>query len=139
MFICFTAFLCLGDEIMLATILIGIFIGFFLRGIYNKFTVSKVEISLFKEIEQQCLQLLVLSYEDFVYLKEKKAMMMEKINVSENEIKSTKNIDEQNILKWQHTAINKFLLAIPPRYNHIVEYRNWRGAMVYLNKFQKKA
>jgi len=124
---------------MVANILVGIFLGFFLRGVYNKFTVSKIETILFREIEFHCLQLLILTYEDFVYLKEKKAMMMHKMEMPENEIKVIKNVDEQNILRWQTTAINKFLLAIPPRFKPLIEYRNWRGAIAYLNKFIKNA
>ena len=131
-------FVSTGDNNM-ASVLIGIFMGFFLRGIYNKFTVSKVEAILFKEIELHCLQLLVLTYEYFVYRKEKKAMMMHKMDVPENEIKVVTNVDEANIIRWQTTAINKFLLAIPPRFKTLVEYRNWRGAMTYLNKFIKNA
>jgi hypothetical protein len=124
---------------MMASILIGIFLGFFLRGVYNKFMISKVEAILFKEVELYCLQLLVLTYEDFVYLREKKSMMMHKMEMPENEIKVMRNMDEANILRWQTTAINKFLLAIPPRFKPLIEYRNWRGAMSYLNKFIKKA
>ena len=122
----------------MANILIGIFIGFFIRGTYNKFMVSKVEVALFKEIEYHCLQLLILSYEDFIYLKEKKIAMMQKMELPENDIKVMRNVDQQNIVKWQTTAINKFLLAIPPRFKHLIQYRNWRGAMNYLNKFLKK-
>tara|TARA_S200002703_G_C3730366_1_gene224496 strand:- start:180 stop:554 length:375 start_codon:yes stop_codon:yes gene_type:complete len=124
---------------MLAAILFGIFAGFFLRGVYNKYTVSKIELVLFKEIELYCLQLLIMTHEDFVYLKEKKAMMMHKMGVDENEVKIVKNVDEANIIKWQHVSINKFLLAIPPRFKKYVEYRDWRGAMIYLHKFIKKA
>jgi hypothetical protein len=124
---------------MLASILIGIFAGFFLRGIYNKHTVSKIELVLFKEIELYCLQLLVMTHEDYVYLKEKKAMMMHKMGVDENEIKLVRNVDDANIAKWQHTAINKFLLAIPPRFKKYIEYRNWKGAMAYLHRFIKNA
>ena len=124
---------------MLASILIGIFAGFFLRGVYNKHFVSKVEIALFKEVELHCLRILIMAYEDYIYLKEKKSMMMHKMGVEENEIKMTKNIDDANIAKWQHVSINKFLLAIPPRFKRFIEYRDWRGAMAYLNKFIKNA
>jgi hypothetical protein len=124
---------------MLASILFGIFAGFFLRGVYNKYMISKVELVLFKEIELYCLHLLVVTHEDFVYLKEKKTMMMHKLEIDENEIKVVNNVDEANILKWQHTAINKFLLAVPLRFKKYIEYRNWSGAMSYLNKFIKKA
>jgi len=124
---------------MLASILIGLFAGFFLRGIYNKYMVSKVELVLFKEIELYCLQLLIMTHEDYVYLKEKKSMMMHKMGVDENEIKIVRNVDDANIVKWQHTSINKFLLAIPPRFKRYVEYRNWKGAMAYLHKFIKNA
>lgn len=124
---------------MLASILIGIFAGFFLRGVYNKHFVSKVETALFKEVELHCLRILIMAYEDYIYLKEKKSMMMHKMGVEENEIKMTKNIDDANIAKWQHVSINKFLLAIPPRFKRLVEYRDWRGAMAYLNKFIKNA
>ena len=109
---------------MLVAILFGIFAGFFLRGVYNKYMISKVELILFK---------------DFVYLKEKKSMMMHKMGIEENEIKIVRNIDNANIEKWQHTAINKFLLAMPPRFKGHIEYRTWKGAMTYLQKFIKKA
>ena len=124
---------------MMASILIGIFAGFFLRGIYNKFTVSKVAIALFREAELSCLHMLVMTYEDFHYLKEKKSMMMSQMGVEENEIKMVKNVDEQNIANWQRTAINKFLLAVPPRFRQTIPYRTWRGAITYLNNFKKSA
>ena len=124
---------------MLIGILFGIFAGFLLRGIYNSAFISKTELILFKEIEIYCLRLLIVTYEDYVYLKEKKMMMMHKMGVEENEIKMVKNVDDANIKKWQHTSISKFLLAIPPRYRRYVEYRDWRGAMAYLNKFIKNA
>jgi hypothetical protein len=119
--------------------LIGIFAGFLLRGIYTKYFISRYEMALFKEIELYCLQLLVMTHEDFVYLKEKKIMMMHKMGVEENEIKIMQNVDDNNIAKWQHTAINKFLLAIPPRFKAYVKYRSWRGAMAYLGRFIKNA
>ena len=124
---------------MLAAILIGIFAGFFLRGIYNKHFVSKLELAMFREIELNCLQLLIMTHEDYIYLKEKKAMMMHKMGVDENEIKVVKNVDDANISKWQHVAINKFLLAVPPRFKKHLGYRDWRGAMRYLHKFIKNA
>ena len=99
---------------MLIGILFGIFAGFLLRGIYNSAFISKTELILFKEIEIYCLRLLIVTYEDYVYLKEKKMMMMHKMGVEENEIKMVKNVDDANIKKWQHTSISKFLLAIPP-------------------------
>lgn len=78
-----------------------------------------------------------MTYEDYSYLKQKKEMMMHKMGVEENEIKMTKNIDDQNISRWQKTAINKFLLAVPPRFKSLVKYRNWKSAMIYLSAFKK--
>lgn len=124
---------------MMIGVLFGIFAGFLLKGIFNNSFVTKAELMLFREIEMHCLRLLIIAYEDYIYLKEKKAMMMHKMGVDENEIKMVKNVDEANINKWQHTSINKFLLAIPPRFRNHVEYRDWRGAMAYLNKFIKNA
>ncbi len=135
----FAVFSVCGVCIMMGSVLIGIFFGFFLRGIYNKFTVSKVDAALFREVELYCLRLLVLTYEDFMYLKEKKSMLMHKMGMPENEIKIVKNVDDANISKWQSTAINKFLLAIPPRFKPLVKYRTWRGAVTYLNNFIKNA
>ncbi len=119
--------------------MIGIFIGYVLRGLYNKYFVTKWETTSFKEIELSCLNLLMISYEDYHYLKQKKEMMMHKMGVEENEIKMSKNVSEQNIASWQRTSINKFLLAIPPRFRRLVKYRTWRGAMTYLNTFRKNA
>lgn len=123
----------------IANAIIFTFIGFVSRGLYNKYFVSKWETAAFREIELSCLHLLMMTYEDFHYLKQKKEMMMHKMGVEENEIKMNKNIDEQNILSWKRTAINKFLLAVPPRFKTLVKYRNWKSAMVFLNAFRKSA
>ena len=124
---------------IIANAIIFIFIGFVLRGLYNKYFVSKWETAAFREVELSCLNLLMMTYEDFHYLKQKKEMMMHKMGVEENEIKMNKNIDEQNILSSKKTAINKFLLAVPPRFRTLVKYRNWRSAMIFLNAFRKSA
>jgi hypothetical protein len=124
---------------MIMNLIIGIFLGFTLRGIYNKYFASKWETAAFREIELSCLNLLVMTHEDYNYLKMKKEMMMHKMGVEENEIKITKNVDDENILKWKRTAINKFLLTIPPRFRSLVKYRTWKGAMTFLNTFRKNA
>ncbi len=122
---------------MLMSMVFGICAGFLLRGLYNSHVISKAELAMFKEIELQCLRLLIVSYEDYVYLREKKTMMMHKMGIEENEIKLVRNVDEINIESWKRTSINKFLLSMPPRFKRHVEYRDWRGAMNYLNKFIK--
>lgn len=120
-----------------ANAIIFIFLGFVLRGLYNKYFVSRWEATAFREVELSCLHLLMMTFQDFHYLKQKKEMMMHKMGVEENEIKMTRNVDDENIFKWQKTAINKFLLAVPPRFKPLVKYRNWKSAMVYLNAFKK--
>jgi len=121
----------------MAAVLIGIFAGFFLRSVYDRFWVSKSDVALFHEVELSCLHMLIMTYEDFHYLKEKKSMMMLKLGVGENEVKLVKNVDEQNIINWQRTAINKLLLSVPPRFRQAIPYRTWRGAMTYLNNIKK--
>ena len=125
------------ECIMLANILIGIFIGFATRGLYNKYYLSKIETTMFKEIEYSCLQLLILTYEDFEFLKEKKRIMMSEMNIPEREIRLTSNMDDARISSWKERAINKFILAVPVRFRSSIEYRSWRMAMAYLNKFKK--
>ena len=90
---------------MIMNLLIGIFFGFMLRGINNKYFVSKWEQAAFKEVELSCLHLLVMTYEDFNYLKQKKEMMMHQMGLDDSEIKITKNVDEQNIINWQTKKI----------------------------------
>jgi hypothetical protein len=123
----------------IANAVIFIFVGFVSRGLYNKYFISKWETAAFREIELSCLHLLMMTYEDYYYLRQKKEMMLHKMGVSESEIIMNKNIDEQNILSWQKTAINKFLLAVPPRFKTLIKYRNWRSAMAFLNTFRKSA
>ena len=132
----FAVFLYLEFD-MISNLIVGIIFGFLIRGIYNKYFVSKWETAAFREIELSCLHLLTMTYEDYSYLKQKKEMMMHKMGIEENEIKMTKNIDDQNISRWQKTAINKFLLAVPPRFKSLVKYRNWKSAMIYLSAFKK--
>ena len=118
--------------------MLGLFAGLMLARIISQAYVSTYSKKMFEAAQYECLMLLHLTHEDFVYLKEKKQMMMHKMEVPLNEIKSTANIDELNIKRWQNTAINKFLLAIPKRYRPLVTYTTWRSAMAYLNLFRKK-
>ena len=60
---------------MIMNLIIGIFLGFTLRGIYNKYFASKWETAAFREIELSCLNLLVMTHEDYNYLKRKKRQM----------------------------------------------------------------
>ena len=118
--------------------MLGLFAGLMLARIISQAYVSTYSKKMFEAAQYECLMLLHLTHEDFVYLKEKKQMMMHKMEVPLNEIKSTANVDELNIKRWQNTAINKFLLAIPKRYRPLVAYTTWRSAMAYLNLFRKK-
>ena len=117
----------------------GIVVGIMITNIFNRIYISKYAQTMFRAVEYECLMLLHWTHQDFVYLKEKKELMMHKMEVPINEIKITKNVDEENIKKWQKTAINKFLLAVPRRYRALVRYTNWRTAMAHLNIFIKKS
>tara|TARA_R100000005_G_C4932225_1_gene160651 strand:- start:332 stop:700 length:369 start_codon:yes stop_codon:yes gene_type:complete len=118
--------------------ILGIMVGIMISGIVNRIYISNYSKKMFEAVQYECLSLLAWTYEDFVYLKEKKQMMMHKMEVPLNEIKTTKNVDEENIRRWQKTAINKFLLSVPARYRPLIKYTNWRTAMTHVRIFIKK-
>jgi len=48
-------------------------------------------------------------------------------------------VDENQIKSLKATCIRNFINAIPPRYNHLVEFHDWDSAMNYIDKTMKEA
>ena len=48
-------------------------------------------------------------------------------------------IDEKEINSLKATCIRNFINAIPPQYNHLVEFHDWNSAMKYIDKVVKEA
>ena len=63
---------------------------------------------------------------------------MEDLDLPENTVKLTKNIDDYNFDKWKNSAISNLLAAYPERYRNFPRYVDWPTAMILLNKIYKK-
>ena len=48
-------------------------------------------------------------------------------------------VDENQIKSLKATCIRNFINAIPPKYNHLVEFHDWDSAMNYIDKTMKEA
>ena len=118
-------------------IIMGALVGILLYRIFSRVYSSSVARLLFKVTELYCLQLLVWSYEDMIFLKETKKEVMRELEIPENQIKISINIDEVNIKKWKREAIKKLLLRYPDIFRSHVEYHDWNSAMRYLEKVIK--
>lgn len=131
------AFVHFGNDMI--NIIIGCLLGILFHRIFSRVYGSSQAVQILKIAELYSLQLLVWSYEDMIFLKEVKRKTMKDLQVPENQIKVSINIDEVNIKKWKRKAIKKILLRFPPDYSAHIEYRDWQGAMRYLEKVIKSS
>ena len=53
-------------------------------------------------------------------------------------IEFQKQIDEKEIKSLKNTLIRNFINSVPPRYNSLVEFRDWDSAMDYFNTALKE-
>jgi len=63
-----------------------------------------------------------------------KYMALEMADRSEKFIEFQKRIDKHELNSMKTTIIRNFINPIHPRYNHLVPFTDWDGAMDYLNQ-----
>jgi hypothetical protein len=96
-----------------------------------------IGITMFRQAEFNCLQLLALSLEDASNMKTTKQMLLESAEYPNNVIKLTRNTDSHELSIWKREAINRLINSYPANYKRIVQYSTWSEAMNYFHK-QKK-
>jgi len=132
-------FLCESDmEIDYSSMLIGFVIGAIVYRIASSL-VDLGQIGLYiREVEKNALVMLATSAESISYIQTIKYNTMKDLGVSENLIKTTKNVDDYNFDKWKNSAVSNLLAAYPERFRSFPRYVDWTTAMDLLNVIYKK-
>ena len=91
-----------------------------------------------REAEKHALVMLATSAESIAYIQTIKYNTMKDLGMTENLIKTTKNVDDFNFDKWKNAAISSLLAAYPERFRGVPRYVDWATGMDVLNKIYKK-
>ena len=59
---------------------------------------------------------------------------MKDLDLDENLIKRTQNIDEHNFKMWKNAAVKNLHTSYPERFKHEAKYYDWKTAMDFLDK-----
>lgn len=101
--------------------------------------VANISMNAFRMVELSCLQMLALTIEDAAFVKETKLVVMRKTNAfDENQIKITKNLDNQLMKTWKENSIKKMLSRYPESLRNAARYSNWGTAMAWLELNKQK-
>jgi len=111
----------------------------FLAGIFaaRAFTALMTlgELSLMvKEVEKNCLLMFASVAESVSYIQSIKLQTMKDLDLDENLIKRTQNIDEHNFKMWKNAAVKNLHTSYPERFKHEAKYYDWKTAMDFLDK-----
>jgi hypothetical protein len=93
------------------------------------------ELSLMvKEVEKNCLLMFASVAESVSYIQSIKFQTMKDLELDENLIKRTQNIDEHNFKMWKNAAVKNLHTSYPERFKHEAKYYDWKTAMDFLDK-----
>jgi len=93
------------------------------------------ELSLMgKEVEKNCLLMFASVAESVSYIQSIKFQTMKDLDLDENLIKRTQNIDEHNFKMWKNAAVKNLHTSYPERFKHEAKYYDWKTAMDFLDK-----
>lgn len=91
-----------------------------------------------KAVGLQSLELLGKVVQDFAFVKELKYNSMRKANISEEEIKKYKILDNHSLDNWKQATISNYIHTYPPLYRSSLKFKNWKEAMLFLGEEHKK-
>ena len=120
------------DNMDIISMIFGFLFGLVtFRVVENLFGIGYA-IIFFKEMEKHALLMLASVAESVAYIQHVKYKTMFESGLSENIIKTTKNLDEHNFNLWKSTVINNLTSAypksIPPA------FKTWEEALKLLDK-----
>jgi hypothetical protein len=91
-----------------------------------------------KEVEKNCLMMLASVAESIAYIQSIKFQTMKDLELDENTIKLTKNVDQHNFDRWKSAAVNNLHLSYPKLFKHQAKYYDWSTAMDFLDKVYRQ-
>jgi len=118
------------------------FIGFFSGVLVYRVLSSFMELGqvglYIREAEKNALVMLSSVAESIAYIQTVKYVAMEEFGLSDNTIKTTKNVDDYNFNAWKNAAVSNLLAAYPEKYKFFARYVDWESAMSMLDKIYMK-
>ena len=90
-----------------------------------------------KKIVYHSLVLLVSVVEDLAFMRELKYSQMNESDMSGEQIKLVKKVDEQILNIWKNNSIKVFKNSFPTPLESIVKFNTWQEAMNELNKMHR--
>ena len=93
---------------------------------------------LFEEQLNHILKLLHILSEDLDKSLEMKYDVMRDAGISEEKIKNVKENDNQLFKIWREMTISRIITHWPKLYKKLIQFNNWREAIVQLQKAKKK-
>lgn len=125
-------------ELHLSSAFVGLLTGAVLYRLASSF-IELGQIGLYiREVEKNALVMLASAAESVAYIQTIKYKTMKELSLSENLIKTTKNVDDYNFTAWKNSAVSNLLAAYPEKYKNFSRYVDWSTAMDFLNKVYKK-
>jgi len=117
----------------------GFSMGLFLASLFLIISRAGMSLMMFQMVEVCCLQLLALSLEDAVYIKETKIRIMKNLKLfSEHQISMAKDQDTRTLKEWKENSIKKLIERYPENYRKTIRYKDWEGAMTHLYENMNK-
>tara|TARA_R100000458_G_C8137088_1_gene149750 strand:- start:103 stop:531 length:429 start_codon:yes stop_codon:yes gene_type:complete len=90
-----------------------------------------------KEAEKGALIMLASTAESIAYIQAIKYQTMKDLEIPENLLKTTKNVDDYNFNSWKNSAVSNLLAAYPERFKSLPQYVDWNTAMKVLDQIYK--
>tara|TARA_B100001123_G_C14350218_1_gene646651 strand:- start:43 stop:423 length:381 start_codon:yes stop_codon:yes gene_type:complete len=115
------------------TYFIGFLAGIVCAKLWDYFYVLGTHTLMFKTGMDDCLIMLAKNIQSVYELNELKYMSLDMVEKDEKFIKFHKTLDEREMSSMKNTVIRNFINPIPSKYNHLVPFRDWEGAMEYIN------
>lgn len=117
---------------------IGFFSGVFVYRVLSSF-IELGQIGLYiREAEKNALVMLSSAAESIAYIQSIKYITMKELDLPENTIKTTKNVDDYYFNAWKNAAVSNLLAAYPEKYKSFARYVDWETAMKMLDKIYMK-
>jgi hypothetical protein len=95
-------------------------------------------IIMMKAAINDCVIFMAKSLQDVYEIKYLKEEAMRLVNRDEKYIEWQSILHEKEIRSLKTTCIRNFINAIPPKYNHLIEFHDWQSAMEYIDKVIKE-
>ena len=125
-------------EIDMASLSLGIIIGATIYRVISYFIDLEQVGSYIAEVEKRALIMLATTAEATSYIQSIKYNVMKDLNLPENTLKVTKNLDDYQFGKWKDAAVVALLEAYPDRHKNRARYVDWKSAMKLLDEIYKR-